>query len=61
MSVRDKDEVIIVQNSTTGDIIDMIDVQVYNTGTISCMINDILNKVVYEDYQGLLIKKGYRS
>lgn len=61
MSVKDKDEVLIIQNATTGDIIDMIDVQTYSIVTISCMINDLLDNVVYKDYQGLLIKKGYRS
>lgn len=61
MSVRVKNEVLIIQNATTGNIIDTIDMQTYTLDAVSIMIKDILNQVVYKDYHDLLIKKGYKS
>lgn len=63
MSVKDLNKAIIVSNALNGEILlsEIIYDGKYATNTIDKMIQDLINKYVWENEQGVLIKIGVRS
>lgn len=61
MSIRDYNKVIIMENGTTGEILDTVKIGQYNYGTLNGMVMDLFYKTVIEDNHTLMLKVGYKN
>lgn len=61
MSIRDNNRVIIIEDGTTGEILDTINIGTYNFGTINSMIMDLFYKTLIENHHSITIKEGYKN
>lgn len=61
MSIRDYNKMIVITDCMTGKVIQQLDYELYSTHAITSVVEDIMDRYVFDNEHGISVKVGYKE